>query len=105
MKFSYAAIALIFASTQAIAGGFNKAADAALKINDLNTYFHELAEAGGSYEQCLEMLEIWNQAIANGANNYANQPDQQDFQKAKLMCSKRFKHFNNAGKAGAGVVY
>lgn len=105
MKIGYVTIALLFASTQSFAGGFNKIAEAALKANDLKTYFHELSEHGGSEKQCNEMISAWNQAIIDGANNYANQPDEKDFENAKRMCIGKFKHLNNAGKAAAGIVY
>lgn len=104
MKISHLGFLLILASTQSFAGSFNKAADAALKANDLKTYFHELAEYGGSKKQCAQMLDSWNQALANGANNNANQPDQSDFDKAKSKCTET-KHITGAAKAAAGVAH
>lgn len=104
MKITHLGFVVLLASSQSFAGGFNKAADTALKANDLRTYFHELAEYGGSKKQCTEMLDNWNQGLVNGANNNANQPDQSDFDKAKSKCTET-KHIAGAGKAAAGVAY
>ncbi|ELY2669076.1 hypothetical protein SMC00_000562 [Cronobacter sakazakii] len=104
MKITHFGFFVLLASSQSFAGGFNKAADIALKSNDLKTYYRELAEYGGSKKQCSEMLDTWNQELANGANNYANQPDQSDFDKAKIKCNET-EHLSKAAKAAAGVVY
>lgn len=104
MRFSHLAFLLLIASSHSFAGGFNKAADTALKTNDLKTYFHELAEYGGSKQQCAEMLDNWNQGLVNGANNNANQPDQSDLDKARSKCTET-KHITGAAKAAAGVAH
>mgnify|MGYP007112681298 CR=1 FL=1 len=104
MKISHLSLLLLLASAQSFAAGFNKAADAAFKANDLKTYFHELAEYGGDKEQCVQMLDTWNQGLVNGANNNANQPEQKDFDRAKSKCTDT-KHVSGAAKAAAGVAH
>ncbi|MBS0917693.1 hypothetical protein [Providencia rettgeri] len=104
MKISHLTIALLFVSTQSLAGAFNEAADNALRANDYATYFKELGEYIGSEKQCNEMIENWNIAITFGANNNVNQPDQKDFENAKKLCIDKYKHLDNAWKSSVSIV-
>lgn len=104
MKITHFGFLVLLASSQSFAGGFNKAAETALKANDLKTYFHALAEYGASKEQCSEMIDKWNLGLAYGGNNNANAPDQSDYEKAKSKCTET-KQIKEASKAAAGVVY
>lgn len=98
MKITYAALVLTLFSASTYAKSPNLIADKAYKAGEYAKYIHDLSKSLGSAEQCAKLLDAWNDALVQGENNYAAQPSQSDFNKAKKMCNDQYTHLIDANK-------